>query len=111
MSNEDLELTRREFLRAGGSVFTLSLVMGTGFASYSTPAAAALAALSGAQARTLMAMERTLFPHDWLPDSYYQAVVQSVDAKMAADAKTLDLVTAGVKRLDTTSVKPFVELA
>lgn len=110
MFDEQFEKARREFLRAGGGAFALSLMLGTGLASYTRPAqSAALQALSEGQARTLLSMARTLFPHDMLDDSYYQAAVQGVDAKAAADAKTRDMVVAGIQRLDRATAQPFAE--
>jgi hypothetical protein len=110
MSDEQLEKARREFLRAGGSAFALSLMLGTGLSSYTAPTqAAALQALSEADAGTLLAMARTLFPHDGLDDGYYMAAVQSVDAKAAGDAKSREMIKAGVQRLNRATGKPFAE--
>jgi hypothetical protein len=112
MSDELLEKSRREFLRAGGGAFALSLMLGTGLSSYSAPAQSApLQALSDADARTLLAMARTLFPHDKLDDSYYMAAVQGVDGKAAADAKTREMVAAGIAQLNRATGKPFAELS
>jgi hypothetical protein len=110
MSDEQLEMSRREFLRAGGGAFALSLILGSGFASYSMPAQSApLRALSEADGRALLAMARTLFPHDFLDDAYYMAAVQNMDAKAAADAKVREMITAGVGRLNKGD-KPFADL-
>jgi hypothetical protein len=111
MSTEELELKRREFLRAGGGVFALSLILATGFSSFSTSARSApLQALGEADVRTLLSMARTLFPHDMLDDSYYMAAVNSIDAKAAADAKTMEMVAAGIRQLNQTAHKPFADL-
>jgi hypothetical protein len=111
MSDEQLEMSRREFLRAGGSAFALSLMLGTGLSSYSLPARSApLQALSDADARALLTMARTLFPHEMLGEGYYMAAVQSIDAKAATDAKVRDLVAAGIERLNRAAGKPFADL-
>ena len=111
MSDHQLEKSRREFLRAGGSAFALSLILGTGLSSYSLPARSApLQTLSDADARALLSMARTLFPHDMLDDSYYIVVVQSIDVKAATDAKVGDTVTAGIERLNRAAGKPFADL-
>jgi hypothetical protein len=111
MSDERFEMARREFLRAGGSMFVLSMVLGSGLTAYPLPAPSApLQVLSDADARALLAMARTLFPHDMLDDSYYMAAVQSVDAKAAADAKTRDMVAAGIAKLDRAAGRPFADL-
>jgi hypothetical protein len=110
MSDEQLEKARREFLRAGGGAFALSLMLGTGLSSFTAPAQAApLQALSEAEARALLEMARTLFPHDGLDDSYYMAAVQSIDAKAAGDAKTREMVKAGIQRMDRATGKPFAD--
>lgn len=109
MSNDDLELRRRAFLKvAGGSAF-MSLVAGTGFATLSGTAWSAhhLKALSDGEARTLLAMARTLFPHDFLADSFYGKVVTSVDEKAAASDDTKTQVTEGAARLDRLARKNF----
>jgi hypothetical protein len=112
MSDEQLEMSRREFLCAGGSAFALSLMLGTGLSSYSTPARSApLRALSDGEGHALLSMARTLFPHDMLDDGYYMAVVQSIDAKAAGDAKTRDMVTAGIARLNRATGRPFADLS
>lgn len=101
MSNDELELRRRHFLKvAGGSAF-MSLVAGTGMTAIATEAwSAPLKALSEHEGRTLLVMARTLFPHDFLADSYYMNIVNSVDAKAASDAGAKAAVAEGVKRLD-----------
>jgi hypothetical protein len=112
MSDEQLEMARREFLRSGGSLLVLSMVLGSGLTAWPRPAQpAALQALSDADARTLLVMTRTLFPHDMLDDGYYMAVVQSIDAKAAGDAKTRAMVAEGIAALNGTSARPFVELS
>jgi hypothetical protein len=111
MSEEQLESARRDFLRAGGSLFALSLVLGSGLSSYPrTAQSAPLKVLGDADARALLAMARTLFPHDGLDDSYYMPVVQSVDAKAAGDAKARSMVTDGIGKLNSAAGKPFADL-
>jgi hypothetical protein len=108
MNDEQLEMTRREFLRA----LSLSLMWGTGLASFPLMASAApLQALSDADAKALLSMARTLFPHDMLDDSFYMAAVSGVDAKAAGDAKTREMVTAGIARLNQATGKPFADLS
>lgn len=111
MTDDLLESKRREFLRAGGGAFALSLMLGGGLSSYALQTTAApLQALSDADARALVAMERTLFPHDRLDDGYYMAAVASIDAKAAGDAKTRDMIRAGIARLNAATGKPFADL-
>lgn len=101
MSYDELELRRRHFLKvAGGSAF-MSLVAGTGMGALSTEAwSAPLKSLTDHEGRTLLMMARTLFPHDFLADSYYMNVVSSIDGKASGDAATRSAVADGVKKLD-----------
>lgn len=109
MLNEELELRRREFLKiAGGSAF-MSLAAGAGLGAVSTNAWSAhhLKALSDAEGQTLLAFARTLFPHDFLADSYYGNVVHSVDEKAAASPETKAMVSEGVAQVERLARKNF----
>lgn len=109
MSNDDLELRRRMFLKvAGGSAF-MSLVAGTGLVSLPGAAwsAQSLKALSQSEANTLLAFARTLFPHDFLADSYYGIVVNAVDDKAAGSAETRALVSDGAAQVERLAKKDF----
>lgn len=107
---EDFELTRRQFLRLGGDAFVLSLVLGTGLAPLTKPAfAGELQVLDGEQSRTLLALSRTLFPHDSVEDGYYMNVVAAIDAKCAQDEKTKSMVMDGIARLNRAFGKPFAD--
>jgi hypothetical protein len=89
---------RRDFLK---QTAVASMILGVGI-PMSTPAAAGpLKALSDHEAKSLLMMARTLFPHDFLGDNYYMNIVNSVDAKAAADAKTKAMVQSGVQALDS----------
>jgi hypothetical protein len=106
------EVTRRDFLKHGSSSVALSLYLGTGFAGMLTMAEAApktvpLKALNQQEARTLLAMARTLFPHDFLADDYYLKVVTVMDDKVNSNAKTASMVREGIAKLG----KQFVLLS
>ncbi|HEX4986940.1 MAG TPA: gluconate 2-dehydrogenase subunit 3 family protein [Burkholderiales bacterium] len=108
--NDDFEVTRRRFLKLGGDAVFLSLVLGTGLAPLARPAfAGELKVLSDDEAKTLLAVSRTLFPHDGIEDGYYMNVVAAIDAKCAGDAKTRDLVRQGVHKLNSGLGKPFAD--
>ena len=79
-------IPRREFLGASG-VLTGLLVAGSPLALLAPSRAWALElkALSSSDGATLMAVSRTLAPHDKLDDAAYALVIQSVDASAAKD--------------------------
>lgn len=106
---EELELRRREFLRlAGGSAF-MSVAVGTGLAGFSSAAWSAhhLKALSETEGRALLAMARTLFPHDFLADAFYGNVVSNVDGRADTSADTKKLVTEGIARMERLAAQNF----
>lgn len=107
---DDFELTRRRFLKLGGDAFFLSLVLGTGLAPFARPAfAGEMKVLSDSEAKTLLAVARTLFPHDNVDDGYYMNAVAAIDAKCAGDPKTLDMVKKAIGKLNGGPGKPYAE--
>lgn len=77
----------------------MSLVMGAGFRSF-TAYAGPMKALSDDQAKALLAMGRTLFPHDMLDDRFYQNAVGALDAKAAEDATMRQQLVDGIRQLN-----------
>jgi hypothetical protein len=107
---DDFEVTRRQFLKLGGDAFFLSLVLGTGLAPLTRPAfAGEMKVLSDNDAKTLLAVSRTLFPHDNVEDGYYMNAVAAIDGKSAADQKTLDMVKQAISKLNSGLGKPFAD--
>jgi hypothetical protein len=107
---DDFELTRRQFLKLGGDAVFLSLVLGTGLAPLAKPAfAGEMKVLSDSDAKTLLAVSRTLFPHDNVEDGYYMNAVAAIDTKCAGDPKTLDMVKLAVRKLNAGLGKPFAD--
>jgi hypothetical protein len=51
-------------------------------------------------AEELISIFRTMFPHDTLPDEFYQHVTRKLDEKAAGDADLLHLVSEGVDALN-----------
>jgi hypothetical protein len=96
-------VTRRSFLK-GSVVLTGLLVAGSPIALLAPSRAWAveLIHIDQAQADALMALAKTLYPHQTLPDAVYALVVKDLDAK-AADPTTAALVKDGVAKLDTSS--------
>jgi hypothetical protein len=89
---------RREFLK---QTAVASMILGAGIAATTPVAAGPLKALSANEGHSLLMMARTLFPHDFLGDNYYMNIVNSIDAKAAADANTKSMVQDGIKMLDS----------
>ena len=89
---------RRDFLK---QTAIASMILGTGVSMTTPVVAGPLKALSAEEGQALLKMARTLFPHDFLGDNYYMNVVNSIDAKAAADAGTKTTVQDGVKALDS----------
>ena len=96
----DTLIPRREFLGASG-VLTGLIAAGSPLALLVPGRAWALdlKALSSSEGATLMAVARTIAPHDKLDDAAYALVIQSVDEDAARDAPTLTLLRAGIGRL------------
>ncbi len=93
-------IPRREFLGASG-VLTGLLAAGSPLALLAPSRAWALElkALSSGDGVTLMAVARTLAPHDKLDDAAYAMVVQSVDADAAKDPQFHAMLREGIRRL------------
>ena len=51
-------------------------------------------------AEQLISIFRTMFPHDALPDEFYEHVTQRLDEKVAQDASLMRLVREGVDALN-----------
>jgi PAS domain-containing protein len=93
-------IPRREFLGASG-VLTGLIAAGSPFALLAPSRAWALelTALSSSDGATLMAVARTLAPHDKLDDAAYALVIQSIDADAAKDAQVLAMLRDGIRKL------------
>ena len=98
--NSKTLIPRREFLGATGML--------TGLIAAASPLAVLvpgrawaleLKALSSSDGATLMAVARTLAPHDKLDDAAYAMVIRSVDATAAADPQVLGMLHAGIRKL------------
>lgn len=93
-------IPRREFLGASG-VLTGLLAAGSPLALLAPTRAWALElkALSSSDGATLMAVARTLAPHDRLDDAAYAMVIQSIDGGAAKDPQLLAMLREGIGRL------------
>jgi hypothetical protein len=80
-------VSRREVLKGAGGAALLPLACAFGLAGPPQSAQALnFESLDRAQARLLLGVARTLFPHDFLADQQYGKIVAALDAKAAADA-------------------------
>ena len=82
-------VSRRDMLKVGGSVTLVQFATFVGIVSRARPADAGTEALEfksidRRQARLLLCMTRTLFPHDFLPDAQYLKIVTTLDVKAGA---------------------------
>jgi hypothetical protein len=59
-------------------------------------------------AKTLLVMARTLFPYDYLDDSYYVVIIDSINRNI--DNKRLEFIRSGAAALSNESAKEFYEL-
>ncbi|MGA2415905.1 MAG: hypothetical protein ABSF59_15740 [Candidatus Sulfotelmatobacter sp.] len=92
---------RRRVLKATTGILAGLVVAGTPLAVVAKGRAWAieLGALSSEEAAKLVAMARTLFPHDRLDDLAYAGVVRSIDEESRKDDRLLKLLKAGVRSL------------
>ena len=100
MKNEEqITLTRRAHLQALiAAAAAASVPAGMRALAAEQPAAPDLEHLDAIQAKTLLGVTRTLFPHDTLGDRFYWPVVASIDAAMSEEA-TAEAVKTGLGAL------------
>lgn len=99
--DQRIPVDRREFLKTTTGVLTGVLAAGSPLAliAPSRAWAADLKAFTTAEGATLMAVARTIAPHDKLDDAAYAIVIQNLDAEAAKDGNTSKLVKDGVATL------------
>ena len=92
---------RRDFLKTTTGVITGVLAAGSPLAllAPSRAWAADLKTLTTAEGAALMAMARTIAPHDKLEDAAYAIVVQSADTDAAVDEATRKIFKEGIATL------------
>ena len=96
----EIPLRRREFLKTTG-VLTGLLAIGSPWSLIAPTRAWAvdLSALTSGEGATLMAVSRTIAPHDKLEDAAYAVVIHAIDGEAAKDAGLATLLKEGVKTL------------
>jgi len=97
----DKSFPRREFLRATTGLLTGVVVAGSPLTLIAPQrgAASEMTALTIAEAATLMAVARTIAPHDRLDDAAYAFVIKAVDEEATRDERTRKLVKDGLANL------------
>jgi hypothetical protein len=95
-----VDTERRDFLKTTG-LLTGMLAAGSPLAllAPSRTWAVELKALTSSEGATLLAVARTIAPHDKLEDAAYAVVIRSIDADAAKSPQTLAMLRAGLARL------------
>jgi hypothetical protein len=98
---DQLPVDRREFLKTATGVITGVLAAGSPLAliAPSRAWAADLKVFTTAEGAILMAMARTIAPHDKLEDAAYAIVVQSADSDASGDETTRKVLREGIATL------------
>jgi len=101
LCKDGARMNRRKLLKASAGVLTGVVVSGSPFSLWAKGRAWTmdLAALSTADAATLMAMVRTILPHDKLDDLAYAQVVKAVDQQAHGDSRFAALIEGGLRQL------------
>lgn len=99
--DELITLNRREILKTTTGLLTGLVIAGSPLALIARGRAWAidLKAFSSSEGTTLIAVSRTICPHDKLDDMAYAMVIQAVDVDASKNEKTRGLVKDGVTRL------------
>jgi hypothetical protein len=95
-------MDRRRFLKTASGVITGVLAAGSPLAALAPSRAWAmeLASLTSEEGATLMAMLRTVAPHDRLEDVAYAAVAKGIDNKAGQDEALRAMLKTGLARLN-----------
>ena len=101
--NELIKLDRREMLQASTGLLMGLVVAGSPLAVVARGCAWAvdLAAFTSSEGAILVAVARTIMPHDKLEDAAYALVIKNVDADAAKDEGTRVIMKAGIAGLGT----------
>ncbi len=98
---------RREFLKTTTGILAGVVLDGSPLALIALGRAWAveMSVFTSAEGSALMALARTIAPHDKLDDAAYAMVVQAVDADAAKDENLRKVTKAGIARLGTNFAK------
>lgn len=99
------QLPRREFIKKSGAVAGVAALATGTLLQPADGWAQTLDALDSAQARTLLQMCRDVYPHDGLPVSAYQKVVDTFDDAAAKDPALAESIRDGLRDLNALARK------
>lgn len=97
-------ITRREFL-------LLNAAFGAGAFAPAIFGSLLVQRFTMEEYRTLIAVARTLFPHDRVDDSVYQEAVDAIEARCCANAQIFSTVRSGIAALENASGGPFADMS
>jgi hypothetical protein len=99
--DELVHLNRRKLLKATTGFLAGLVIPGGPLARIARGPAWAvdLTSLTSAEGATLLAMARTLMPHDKLDDAAYALVIRAIDADASKDEKLLKTLREGIANL------------
>ena len=99
--DESITIDRRELLKTATGILTGLVVTGSPLAMIARGRAWAvdLTALTSLEGAALMAMARTILPHDKLEDAAYALAVQAIDGDARNDEGFLKMLREGVASL------------
>lgn len=99
--DQTISLNRRNLLKNSTGVLTGWVIAGSPLAliAHGPVWAIDLTVLTSSEGASLMAMARTICPHDKLDDAAYALVVQAVDGDVSKDATNRKLIKEGVASL------------
>lgn len=94
-------MQRREFISSSTGLLTGLLLAGSPLAAIASSSrwAVDLTSLSTSDGTTLMAVARTICPHDKLEDAAYALVVKALDADASKDQTLRNKITDGLAKL------------
>jgi hypothetical protein len=104
--DELVTLNRRELLKTTTGLLTGLVIAGSPLAAISRGRAWAvdLTALTSSEGTTLMAMARTICPHDKLDDAAYALVIQAIDSHANKEESTRKMIKDGIASLGSAFV-------
>lgn len=104
--DKTIAINRRKFL--GGSAGAAILAGIAGEIDGSRALAATLKTVNTpAAAATLVRMARDIYPHDRVPNAYYETAIATIDGALGADPASRSLLPDGVAALDAAATVRF----